>query len=45
MLDSEWAARKRAFEAWLEPANFDEEGRQIKSLQQHLATSIVLPNS
>jgi hypothetical protein len=34
MLDSEWPARKRAFEAWLEPANFDTEGRQRRSLSE-----------
>ena len=34
MLDSEWSARKMAFEAWLDPANFDDEGRQRKSLGQ-----------
>jgi len=28
MLDSEWPARKQAFERWLAPANFDERGRQ-----------------
>lgn len=28
MLDSEWPARKRPFEAWLAPENFDAEGRQ-----------------
>ena len=28
MLDSEWPARRRAFEAWLAPENFDAEGRQ-----------------
>jgi RimJ/RimL family protein N-acetyltransferase len=28
MLDSEWPARKAAFEQWLDPANFDVEGRQ-----------------
>ena len=28
MLDSEWPARKRAFERWLAPENFDGEGRQ-----------------
>ncbi len=28
MLDSEWPARKRAFERWLAPDNFDSEGRQ-----------------
>jgi RimJ/RimL family protein N-acetyltransferase len=34
MLDSEWPARKRAFEAWLDPANFDAEDCQIKSLTE-----------
>jgi RimJ/RimL family protein N-acetyltransferase len=33
MLDHEWPDRKRAFEAWLEPENFDADGRQLKSLQ------------
>lgn len=28
MLDHEWPARKRAFEAWLDPANFDAAGQQ-----------------
>jgi len=32
MLDREWPARKRAFEAWLAPANFDQEGRQRQTL-------------
>ena len=32
MLDSEWPARKRAFEAWLAPDNFDAQGRQKTSL-------------
>jgi RimJ/RimL family protein N-acetyltransferase len=32
MLDSEWPARKRNFERWLEPENFDREGRQKLSL-------------
>ena len=32
MLDSEWPARKRAFEAWLTPDNFDAEGQQKISL-------------
>jgi RimJ/RimL family protein N-acetyltransferase len=32
MLDSEWPARKRAFEAWLAPDNFDAAGRQKASL-------------
>jgi RimJ/RimL family protein N-acetyltransferase len=32
MLDSEWPARKAAFEAWLAPENFDESGAQRQSL-------------
>jgi RimJ/RimL family protein N-acetyltransferase len=32
MLDGEWPARKKAFEAWLDPSNFDSAGRQIASL-------------
>ena len=32
MLDGEWPERKRNFEQWLTPANFDGEGRQIVSL-------------
>jgi RimJ/RimL family protein N-acetyltransferase len=32
MLDHEWPARKRCFEAWLDPANFDEHGHQRRSL-------------
>jgi RimJ/RimL family protein N-acetyltransferase len=32
MLDSEWPARKQAFEQWLRPANFDEDGIQKSRL-------------
>jgi RimJ/RimL family protein N-acetyltransferase len=32
MLDSEWPARRTAFERWLDPANFDAGGRQKVSL-------------
>jgi RimJ/RimL family protein N-acetyltransferase len=32
MLDNEWPARKLAFERWLNPENFDGEGRQKISL-------------
>ena len=28
MLDTEWPARKATFEAWLDPSNFDADGRQ-----------------
>ena len=30
--DREWPSRRAAFEAWLEPSNFDEQGRQRRSL-------------
>jgi len=32
MTDGEWPKRKEAFETWLRPSNFDEEGRQKTSL-------------
>ena len=32
MLDREWPARKRAFEAWLANSNFDQHGRQLAAL-------------
>jgi RimJ/RimL family protein N-acetyltransferase/GNAT superfamily N-acetyltransferase len=32
MLDSEWPARRRTFERWLDPSNFDANGRQRLSL-------------
>jgi RimJ/RimL family protein N-acetyltransferase len=34
MLDSEWPARKAAFERWLAPENFDRDGRQKTRLGQ-----------
>jgi RimJ/RimL family protein N-acetyltransferase len=34
MLDDEWPARKTAFERWLDPANFQGNGRQIVSLSE-----------
>src|SRR5262249_60272899 len=33
MLDSEWPARKRAFEQWLSPDNFTADGKQKQSLK------------
>jgi RimJ/RimL family protein N-acetyltransferase len=33
MLDCEWPARKEAFESWLDPANFSEEGKQRSRLR------------
>jgi RimJ/RimL family protein N-acetyltransferase len=35
MLDSEWPSRKQAFQRWLDPANFDAEGRQLTSLSRN----------
>jgi RimJ/RimL family protein N-acetyltransferase len=32
MLDGEWPDRKRSFERWLDPGNFDEQGRQKQRL-------------
>jgi RimJ/RimL family protein N-acetyltransferase len=34
MLDTEWPARKAAFEAWLSPENFHSDGSQKKSLSE-----------
>jgi len=34
MLDHEWPARRAAFEAWLDAANFDENGRQRQTLKE-----------
>jgi hypothetical protein len=36
MLDSEWPARRIAFERWLDPANFDAAGRQkVRLMSPH----------
>jgi RimJ/RimL family protein N-acetyltransferase len=32
IIDSEWPALRAAYEAWLDPANFDADGRQRKAL-------------
>lgn len=32
LLSEEWPARRTAFEAWLDPGNFDEDGRQRRPL-------------
>ncbi len=33
ILDSEWPAAKAAFQAWLDPANFDDSGKQKRGLK------------
>jgi RimJ/RimL family protein N-acetyltransferase len=34
LLDTEWPAAKKAFEAWLDAGNFDQDGRQFRSLAE-----------
>lgn len=36
IVDHEWPAIQRAFKAWLDPANFDSEGRQHQSLATYM---------
>jgi RimJ/RimL family protein N-acetyltransferase len=38
LLDTEWPQRRRAFEHWLAPENFDADGRQRRSLAEMRAT-------
>jgi len=33
IVDGEWPAIKAAFDAWLDPANFDAQGRQVRRLE------------
>jgi RimJ/RimL family protein N-acetyltransferase/GNAT superfamily N-acetyltransferase len=40
MLDTDWPARKAAFERWLAPENFDAAGRQRASLRDLNASSL-----
>lgn len=37
MIDSEWPALSAAFQAWLDPANFDADGRQKRRLEDFRA--------
>jgi RimJ/RimL family protein N-acetyltransferase len=39
IIDSEWPALRRGFEAWLRPENFDAQGRQVERLGDCLARS------
>lgn len=36
IIDSEWPALKRAYQAWLNPANFNENGEQIRKLESFI---------
>ena len=40
MLDTEWPARKQAFETWLSPENFSPQGRQLKPLNSPTSLSL-----
>ena len=42
MIDSEWAETRRAFEEWLDPANFDDRGVQrtrLRGAMRQIATA------
>ncbi len=39
MLDTEWPALKRAYETWLDPANFDAQGAQRRGLAELIAAA------
>lgn len=45
ILDSEWPALKTAFETWLDPANFDVDGRQRKTLSELTRAAVTVPDS
>lgn len=40
IIDSEWTTLKAAYEAWLDPANFDDQGRQIQRLSDLTAAAL-----
>lgn len=40
-IDREWPALRDAFDAWLSPANFDEDGQQRRSLPSFTASILV----
>lgn len=37
IIDKEWPALKRAYDAWLDPANFDKDGQQKRRLEEFRA--------
>ena len=39
VIDKEWAALRRAYEAWLDPANFDAAGNQKRKLEELRAST------
>lgn len=45
ILDSEWPALKIAFETWLDPANFDADGRQREGLSELTRSALAVPRT
>ena len=43
MIDRDWPAIRAAFEAWLDPTNFDADGRQLRPLCMPSVTPVVVP--
>ena len=43
MIDRDWPAIRAAFEGWLDPANFDAEGRQLTPLRTPSGAPVVVP--
>ena len=40
IIDEEWPALKACYEQWLDPANFDEDGRQRTRLSELTAAAL-----
>jgi hypothetical protein len=40
VIDSEWPERRSAFASWLDPANFDQNGDQVKRLSDLMPPSV-----
>ncbi|KAJ3460746.1 hypothetical protein MRS44_011613 [Fusarium solani] len=45
MLDGEWPTAKRGFEQWLDPSNFDTEGKQKRKLEDCMAEVSTKPEA
>jgi hypothetical protein len=39
IIDKEWPGCRAAFEHWLAPSNFDDQGRQIASLATYMKST------
>lgn len=45
VIDGEWPSRRRAFEQWLAPSNFDRHGAQLSRLSDRMRETDVSPES